>query len=107
MAEQANSDKFRVMSDSLLYLQSIENRHFYNPVILELIMRVHGLLSNGHNITFMWLLSHVRLAGNVAVDAAAKATPTLPLKASVLPNSDFNPVIKSYAAAKWQKWWDA
>jgi hypothetical protein len=73
MAVQASSDKLLVMSDSLSYLQSIENRHFYNPLILEILVRVRGLLSSGHNITFMWLPSHVGLAGNVAPDAAAKA----------------------------------
>jgi ribonuclease HI len=78
MVEQASSDKFVVMSDSLSCLQSIENRHFCNPLILEIIMRVHDLLSDGRNITFMWLPSHVGLAGNVAVDAAAKAALTLP-----------------------------
>jgi Reverse transcriptase-like len=107
MAEQASIDKFLVMSDSLSCLQSMENRHFYNPLILEIIMRVHGLLSNDHNVTFMWLRSHVGLAGNVAVDAAANAAVTLAPRASVIPYSDFNPVIKSYAAAKWQKYWDA
>jgi hypothetical protein len=72
MAE-AGSDKLLVMSDSLSCLQSIENRHLYNPLILEILVRVHSLLSSGHNITFMWLPSHVGLAGNVAADAAAKA----------------------------------
>jgi ribonuclease HI len=51
-------------------------------------MRVHYLLSDGRNITFMWLPSHVGLAGNVAVDAAAKAALTLPPAASVIPYSD-------------------
>jgi ribonuclease HI len=107
MAEQASSDKLLVMSDSLSCLQSIENRHFYNPLILEILVRVHGLLSSGHNITFMWLPSHVGLAGNVAADAAAKAALTLFPASSAIPYSDFKPVINSYAAAKWQKSWDA
>ena len=107
MAEQANSDKFLVMSDSLSCLQSIDNRHFHNPLILEIMMRVHGLLLDGHNITFMWLPSHVGLEGNVAVDAAAKAALALRPTTSVIPYSDFKPVINSYVAAKWQKSWDA
>jgi hypothetical protein len=106
MAEQAGSDKLLVMSDSLSCLQSIENRHLYNPLILEILVRVHGLLSSGHNITFMWLPSHVGLAGNVAADAAAKAALTLSPALSAIPYSDFKPVINSYAAAKWQKSWD-
>jgi hypothetical protein len=58
VVEQARSDKFVVMSDSLSCLQSIENHHFCNPLILEMIMRVHDLLSDGRNITFMWPPSH-------------------------------------------------
>jgi hypothetical protein len=43
----------------------------------QIIMRVHGLLSSGDIGTFMWLLSHVGLADNVAVDAAVRAALTL------------------------------
>jgi hypothetical protein len=46
---------------------------FSNPLIMEIMMRVHFFLSDGRNIVFLWLPSHVGLAGNVAVDAAAKA----------------------------------
>jgi hypothetical protein len=107
MAEQASSHKLLVMSDSLSCLQSIENRHFYKSLILEILVRVHGLLSSGHNITFMWLPSHVGLAGNVAAEAAAKAALSLLPASSAMPYSDFKPVINSIAAAKWQKSWDA
>jgi hypothetical protein len=54
----------------------------------------------------MWLPSLIGLAGNVAVDAAAKAALTLPHAASVIPYSDFKPLINSYAEMKWQKSWD-
>jgi hypothetical protein len=55
----------------------------------------------------MWLPSHVGLAGNVAVDARAKAALNLPITVSYIPYSDFKPVINSYAATKWQQSWDA
>jgi hypothetical protein len=110
MTEQASSDKLLVMSDSLSCLQSIENRHLYNPLIPEILVRVYGLfnkLSSGHNITFMRLSSHVGLAGNVAAGAAVKAAFTLFPASSAIPYSDFKQVINSCAAAKWQKSWDA
>jgi hypothetical protein len=107
MAQQASSDKLLVMSDSLSCLQSIETRHFYNRLILEILVRVHGLLSTGHNITLMWLPSRVGLARNVAADAAAKTALILFSTSSAVPYSDFKPVINSYAAAKWQKSWNA
>jgi ribonuclease HI len=107
MVELTSSDKCLVMSDSLSCLQSIENRHFTNPLIMEILMRVHFLLSGGHSIVFMWLPSHVGLAGNVAVDAAAKAALALAPTPSVIPYSDFKPVIGLYMTEKWQKAWDA
>jgi hypothetical protein len=103
MAEQASSGKLLVMLDSLSCVRSIENRHSYNPRILEIHVRVHGLFSSGRNITFMWLPIHVSLAGNVAADTAAQAALTLSPTSSAIPYSAFKPVINSYAAAKWQK----
>jgi ribonuclease HI len=107
MAEQAGCERVLIMADSLSCLQSIENRHLSNALVLEIIMRVHGFLSGGHKITFMWLPSHVGLAGNVAVDAAAKAALNLPIAVSYIPYSDFKPLINSYVATKWQQSWDA
>ena len=106
VVEQTSSDKFLVMSNSLSCLQ-IKNRHFCNPLITEILVRVHYLLSAGRNIVFMWLPSHVGLAGNVAVDAAAKAALALAPTPSVIPYSDLKPVIDSYARDIWQQSWDA
>jgi len=40
---------------------------------------VHGFLSDGTNVVFVWVPSHVGLAGNSAADIAAKAALLLPL----------------------------
>jgi hypothetical protein len=61
----------------------------------------------GHKITFLWLHSHVGLAGNVAVDATARAALNLAIAGSCIPHSDFKPLINSCVAAKWQQSWDA
>jgi hypothetical protein len=47
------------------------------------------------------------LAGNVATDAAANAALTFFPALLVIPYPDFEPVINSYAVAKWQKSWNA
>jgi ribonuclease HI len=107
MAEQAGRERVLIMADSLSCLQNIENRHLSNALVLEIVMRVQGFLSSGYRITFMWLPSHVGLAGNVAVDAAAKAALNLPIAVSNITYSDFKPLVNSYVATKWQQSWDA
>jgi ribonuclease HI len=107
MAEQAGCERVLIMEDSLSCVQSIENRHLSNALVLEIVMRVHGILAGGYRITFIWLPSHVGLAGSVAVDAAAKAALNLPIAMSNIPYSDFKPQINSCVATKWQQSWDA
>lgn len=104
MAEQASSDKFLVMSDSLWCLQSIEKRQFYNPLILDIIMQVHSLLSNGHNIHWA---SELRRLGWCGSRCCSESWSSILPTASAIPYSDFNSVIKSYATEKWQNLWDA
>jgi hypothetical protein len=107
MAEPDGSEKLLVMSDSLSCLQTIENRHFYNPLILEILVMVHGLLSSGHNITLRLCGFRVTSAWRVMWQQMLRRKPLLPSPpSSAIPHSDFKPVINSYAAAKWQKSWD-
>jgi hypothetical protein len=51
-------------------------------MVLEIIIRVHEYMVNGLKITFIWIPSHIGLAGNIAVDGAAKAALNLPPGAS-------------------------
>jgi ribonuclease HI len=76
--KQSKSKKVLILLDSLSCLQSIHNRHLQNPLVLEIIIRVHEYLVNGLQITFIWIPSHIGLVGNTAVDAAAKAAVNLP-----------------------------
>jgi len=61
------------LSDSLSCLQSLQNRDVSHPLIAEILCRVHGLISDGSSVVFMWVRSHFGLAGNSAADSAAKA----------------------------------
>jgi hypothetical protein len=53
MAEQAGYGQVLIMADSPSCLQSIENRHLSNALVLEIIMRVREFLLSDHKITFM------------------------------------------------------
>jgi hypothetical protein len=87
-------------------LKSLENRNLQNPVVLEIIERVHKLLSSGLKISFVWVPSHIGIAGNTAADATAKAALSLQLYETTVPYSDFKPLVAIYVKGVWQKSWD-
>jgi len=69
------------------------NWDLLHPLIAEIIFRVHGLLSGGTIVAFMWVPSHNGLAGNLAVDIAAKAVLFLPVSNFTVPHLDYNSLI--------------
>jgi hypothetical protein len=86
--EQSPDKCFLILSDSLSCLKSLENRNLQNPVILEIIERLHKVLSSGLKISFIWVPSHIGIAGNTAADAIAKAALSLQLSETTVPYSD-------------------
>ena len=105
--ESSAHDEFLILTDSFSCLQSIENRKLDHPLILEIVVTVHQLIASGKRIIFIWLPSHTGLAGNVAVDAAAKAALNLAESQTPVPFSDFYPLINTHIASHWQRLWNA
>jgi len=58
-------------------------------LIAEILCRVHVLLSGGTSVVFMWVSSHVGLAGNSAAINAAKAALQLPVSDLTIPHLDY------------------
>jgi ribonuclease HI len=104
--EQSPEKCFLILSDSLSCLKSLENRNLQNPVVLEIIERVHKLLSSGLKISFVWVPSHIGIAVNTAADATAKAALSLQLCETTVPYSDFKPLVAIYVKGVWQMSWD-
>jgi len=63
---------------------------------------VHGLLSGGINVVFMWVSSHIGVTRNSAADIAAKAAVLLPLSNLTIPHSDYHSLMRNQARKKWQ-----
>jgi len=67
---------------------------------------VHGLISDGYSVVFMWVPGHVGLAGNSAVDSAAKHALLLPVSSLTVPNSDYKSLIRLRALRQWHLHWN-
>ena len=56
-------------------------------------------------LVFMWVPSHVGLAGNSAADTAAKAAVPMPISSMTLPYSEYLPLIRTHVLNQWQSSW--
>jgi len=63
---------------------------------------VHGLISHGASVVFMWVPSHVGLAGKSVADSAAKAALLLPVSNLTVPHSDYKLLIHIQVLRQWQ-----
>ena len=103
---QSSNRQFLILSDSLSCLQAIKNRNLQNPLILEILEKLHEKLLSGYDITFVWVPSHIGIAGNMAADATAKAAVRLAVSNSPIPYSDLKPLISGYVNKCWQESWN-
>ena len=107
MVQQCTGDRFVFSSDSLSCLQSLQSRDFTHPLIMEILCRVHEFVIRGFSIVFIWVPSHVGLAGNTAADAAVKAALNLPVTNLAMPYSDYNFLIRTHMLNQWQELWNS
>ena len=105
--EQSQDKQFLILSDSLSCLNSLENRNFHNSLVLEILESLDKLLKSGYSITFAWVPSHIGIAGNTAADATAKAALCLQESSSMVPYTDFKPVVGAYVNKLWQNTWNS
>jgi ribonuclease HI len=93
---QSTKEHFLVLSDSVSCVTAVENRNLENPLVVEIQELVHQQLHVDRRITFVWVPSHMCIAGNTAVDAVAKADVSLPISNAEIPHTDFKPLISSH-----------
>ena len=96
--------KFVICSDSLSVLQCLHNGLLHNSMLVKVLYEYHSL--PGHQVSFMWLPSHMSIPGNEAADKAAKeALGNNDIKDLLIPHTDYKPVIKDYVVRKWLATW--
>ena len=95
--------KFVICSDSLSVLQCLHTGLLHNSMLVKVLQEYHSL--PGHQVSFMWLPSHVNIPGNEAADKAAKEALNERTTPLFIPHSDYTPVIKEYVVRKWLETW--
>lgn len=96
--------KIIIFSDSLSVLQSINNRHFNNSIIQNILLKLHNM--HHIRVIFCWLPSHIGIKGNELADTAAKSALVLPPTIIKLPFTDFKPCLNTYLFNRWQSVWN-
>jgi ribonuclease HI len=105
MAQRCSNHHFLFFSDSLCCIQSMRSRTMSHPLIAKILCCTHKILLTGARLVFMWIQSHVGLAGNSAADTAAKAALLMPSTNLTLPYSDYSPLIRSHVLNNRQASW--
>jgi len=66
---------------------------------------VHGVISDGSSVIFMWVPGH-GLTVNSAVECAAKDALLLPVSSLTVRHSDYKSLIRLQALRQWQLHWN-
>ena len=69
---EIDDDHFIIFSNSLSVLLSLHNKKIDNPLILQLLQKLHHLGCAPKTIHLCWILSHISILRNGAADMAAK-----------------------------------
>ena len=97
--KDASLSKVLIFSESLSFLQSINNCKLDNP-LQDILLRFH-IMSSKH-IILCWLPSHTGIKGNEKANIAAKSALLLPPSNFKLPYTDFKPITDKYLFNIWQ-----
>ena len=73
-----------------------------NPLILQLLQRLHYLSCAHKTIQFCWIASHIGIRENEAADMAAKESLDQDITISQVPYTDLKSHINFFISRKWQ-----
>ena len=99
--------KFIIFTDSLSCLHALHGSSLKNPLLVQVINAYMEAASEGNDIAFCWVPSHVGIAGNENADATAKAALNLVDIQTQVPHNDFRGSIVKYILSKWQMYWES
>ena len=78
-----------------------------NPLILQLLQKLHHLSCAHKTIHLCWIPTHIGIRGNEAADMAAKESLDQDITASQVPYTDLKSHINHFISSKWQERWSS
>ena len=103
---ESGKDKVVIFSDSMSVLEAIDNQESKNSLVNKTLQEIYSLVSDGLDIKFCWIPSHIGIPGNEAVDRAAKlALDSVVSPGLQVPYTDKYPLVKKYVNDCWQQRW--
>ena len=94
---ESDDDHFIIFSDSISVLLSLHSKKMDNPLILQLLQKLHHLSCAHKTIHLCWIPSHIGIRGNEAADMAAKESLDQDITASQVPYTDFCTACQIYS----------
>ena len=78
-----------------------------NPLILQLLQKLHHLSCANKTIHLCWIPSHIGIRGNEAADMAARESLDQDIIVSQVPYTDLKSHINFFISSKWQERWSS
>lgn len=104
---ESSTENFLILTDSLSCVTAIDNRNLQNTLVVDILERIHEQSTLNRKITFVWVPSHIGIAGNTAADAIAKSAVNLQISNIQIPYTDFKPLVSNHANTCWQRSWNS
>ena len=91
---------------SMSILQALYGRKWENPVILDILTRLHRPIEDGSLIYFIWVPNHISIKGNTDADTATRVARQFPDVGFKVSYTDFKQQINTFINSRWQLAWD-
>lgn len=94
-----------ICSDSLSSLQAIRDMYSRNILVRDILCLIHDLWTEGTEVFFIWVPSHIGISGNELADKAARAALGMVVTSHNIVASDAKPVARRCIQSAWHTSW--
>jgi len=98
--------RFIIYSDSLSALEAVANHLHSNPIVADILVKLHHLLNVNKSVVLAWVPSHIGIPGNERADRVAREALTVPVTETRVPYTDLGSQVRVHIKTSWQEMWD-